>query len=69
MVDYFVLIEATHTFSGQPKPLHFANRGDRVTWSYDQNYQLTCEHRSGTNAYNVTLYGSSKSSSEKLIIR
>ena len=22
VVDYFVLVEATHTFSGQPKPLH-----------------------------------------------
>ena len=25
--------------------------GDRVTWSYDDTYQLTAEHRSGPNAY------------------
>ncbi|QDT22402.1 RHS repeat domain-containing protein [Gimesia chilikensis] len=28
--------------------------GDRVTWTYDDTYQLTREHRSGTDAYNVT---------------
>ena len=28
--------------------------GDRVTWSYDNLYQLTNETRSGTNAYNIT---------------
>jgi len=29
VVDYFVLAEATHTFSGQPKPLHFAEHRER----------------------------------------
>ena len=38
---------------GNRKSVVEAN-GDRVTWSYDQNYQLTCEQRSGTNAYDVT---------------
>ena len=28
--------------------------GDRVTWSYDEAYQLTREQRSGANAYDVT---------------
>jgi RHS repeat-associated protein len=28
--------------------------GDRVTWSYDNTYQLTAEHRSGSNAYAQT---------------
>ena len=28
--------------------------GTRVTWGYDNAYQLTHEQRSGTNAYNVT---------------
>jgi RHS repeat-associated protein len=28
--------------------------GTRVTWSYDNTYQLTHEQRSGKNAYNVT---------------
>jgi hypothetical protein len=25
-----------------------------VTWSYDNNYQLTRERRSGANAYDIT---------------
>ena len=28
-VDYFVLVEATKTFSGQPKPLHFKENKER----------------------------------------
>ena len=28
--------------------------GDRVTWSYDNTYQLTREQRSGANSYDVT---------------
>jgi len=28
--------------------------GDRVTWSYDNLYQLTREQRSGDNAYDIT---------------
>jgi len=28
--------------------------GDRVTWSYDEIYQLTREQRSGANAYDIT---------------
>jgi len=28
--------------------------GDRVTWSYDEAYQLTREQRSGSNAYDIT---------------
>jgi YD repeat-containing protein len=28
--------------------------GDRVTWTYDNAYQLTHEQRSGVNSYNVT---------------
>jgi len=30
--------------------------GDRVTWSYDDTYQLTNEQRSGANAYKRTSY-------------
>lgn len=29
-VDYFVLAEATHTFSGHPKPLHFAQHRGKM---------------------------------------
>ncbi|MEM6579230.1 MAG: N-acetylglucosaminyltransferase, partial [Pseudomonadota bacterium] len=28
-VDFFVLAEATHTFSGLPKPLHFEEHAER----------------------------------------
>ena len=28
--------------------------GERVTWSYDESYQLTREQRSGANAYDIT---------------
>jgi YD repeat-containing protein len=28
--------------------------GDRVTWTYDDSYQLINENRSGANAYNTT---------------
>ncbi|SNS23592.1 Glycosyltransferase, GT2 family [Noviherbaspirillum humi] len=30
-VDYFVLVEATETFQGAPKPLHFADNKDRFS--------------------------------------
>ena len=28
--------------------------GNRVTWTYDNTYQLTNEQRSGSNCYNIT---------------
>ena len=30
-VDYFVIVEATHTFTGEPKPLHFRDNAHRFS--------------------------------------
>jgi len=40
--------------NGGNRTSRIENNGDRVTWSYDDTYQLTRERRSGANAYDVT---------------
>ena len=36
VVDYFIVVQATYTFAGQPKPLHFANNRDRFAQFEDK---------------------------------
>lgn len=43
-VDYFVIIEATETFSGKPKPLHFEeNRKRFKQWEHKIIYHVTSD--------------------------
>ncbi len=53
--DRTVISVFTYTYDNAGNRTTVAeSSGDRVTWSYDNSYQLTREQRSGANAYDVT---------------
>ena len=57
-VDYFVIIEATHTFSGNRKPLHFKeNFGLFESWRSKIIYHaLSLEHLDGNRSWDREAY-------------